>query len=324
MFQKFFYYTNGERRGVVALLGVSLALFVAPHVWKWQQSSQPTDFQQFEQDMQAFEAQLQAVEDEEQAAYESKYKKNAYPTYPKWEKRDSSQMSMVAKSAELLAFDPNTATEADFQKMGLPKHTITSLLNYRNKGGKFKTKADVKKIYTLSETDFERIRSYIQLPDTLATAPPLVQNPTATPTPTTPVSKSFQVNINTATAADFEKLRGIGTSFANRIVKYRDALGGFARVEQLAEVYGMPDSTYQAIRAQLVCNVADVKQIALNVVTEQTFKHPYLSPSQCRAILKYRNEQGGSFKSVDFIRTIPALDDEKRTAERIRPYLKLE
>ncbi|NJL77073.1 MAG: helix-hairpin-helix domain-containing protein, partial [Saprospiraceae bacterium] len=36
--------------------------------------------------------------------------------------------------------------------------------------------------------------------------------------------------------------------YANRIVKFREALGGFASVEQVAETYQLPDSTFQKIK----------------------------------------------------------------------------
>lgn len=56
------------------------------------------------------------------------------------------------------------------------------------------------------------------------------------------------LNVNTATAADFERLPGIGPTLAGRIVKFRAKLGRFPSVETLARTYGLPDSTFRLIR----------------------------------------------------------------------------
>lgn len=56
------------------------------------------------------------------------------------------------------------------------------------------------------------------------------------------------LDVNTATAADFERLPGIGPTLAGRIVKFRAKLGRFHSVETLTRTYGLPDSTFRQIR----------------------------------------------------------------------------
>lgn len=68
------------------------------------------------------------------------------------------------------------------------------------------------------------------------------------------------ININTATAADWEALPGIGPVLAARIIKYRDKLGGFTRVEQVQQTYGISDSLYRALQPFLQFSAAAVKQ----------------------------------------------------------------
>ncbi len=58
----------------------------------------------------------------------------------------------------------------------------------------------------------------------------------------TEASGPLVVNINTATAAEFEKLPGIGPILAKRIVEYRNANGPFSTVSELTKVDGIgPD-----------------------------------------------------------------------------------
>ena len=55
------------------------------------------------------------------------------------------------------------------------------------------------------------------------------------------------VELNTADTTILKKVPGIGSTFARRIMKYRELLGGFYDVSQLAEVYGIDEERYQAL-----------------------------------------------------------------------------
>jgi competence ComEA-like helix-hairpin-helix protein len=48
-------------------------------------------------------------------------------------------------------------------------------------------------------------------------------------------AKVAQVNLNLATAAEIEKLPGVGPAMAARIVEYRQKNGGFKKVEEIIE-----------------------------------------------------------------------------------------
>lgn len=62
---------------------------------------------------------------------------------------------------------------------------------------------------------------------------------------------SAKVNINTATASDFDTLPRIGSTLAERIVAYRDANGPFAGIESLLEVPGIGDLTLAGMRDKI-------------------------------------------------------------------------
>lgn len=66
---------------------------------------------------------------------------------------------------EYFEFDPNTASEKDFYRLGLSNYTIKSIINYRTKGGVFRKKEDLAKIYSLKQADYERLEPYIAIPD---------------------------------------------------------------------------------------------------------------------------------------------------------------
>ena len=66
-------------------------------------------------------------------------------------------------AAQLFEFDPNTATQEELQQLGFRDRTAKSIVNYRSKGGQFRKKEDLKKIYTLAEEDYLRLEPYIRI-----------------------------------------------------------------------------------------------------------------------------------------------------------------
>lgn len=59
---------------------------------------------------------------------------------------------------------------------------------------------------------------------------------------------SGKVNINTADASELTTLNGIGDSKAAAIIAYREAHGGFQSIEEIMNVDGIAEGTYEKIR----------------------------------------------------------------------------
>lgn len=231
------------------------------------------------------------------------------------------EKKLAAQKVELFAFDPNTVTEGDFLRMGLPKWTIKSILNYRAKGGKFKSAADFRKIYNLDEEDYLRLEPYITIGAVAAAEPPRPATYSSGDGGDKPkfVAKG-PLDINRASMEDWQRLPGIGEKRARQIINFRESLGGFLRVEQVGEMYGLPDSVFQRIRPMLELGAAGVRKINLNAASaEDLDAHPYISAKQAKLIVAYR-EQHGTFGSVDELTKIAVFSDGK-WLEKVRPYL---
>jgi len=207
----------------------------------------------------------------------------------------------------LFPFDPNTADAATLVLLGLSERTAHTIEKYRQKGGRFRKKEDFAKIYGLSEEDYLRLEPYIRIPQ--KTNSPTTQRP------------NTSIDINLATAEEWQTLRGIGPGYATRIAKFRDKLGGFSSVAQVGETFGLPDSVFQQIEPYLVLSPI-FRKLPVNTATEEELAgHPYLSDRQAHILVLFR-ENHGPFSGADDLRQIRAIPDSTR--QKLIPYLSYE
>lgn len=64
-------------------------------------------------------------------------------------------------------------------------------------------------------------------------------------------SNSPKININTADSAELQKLNGIGEKKAQQIISYRQKKGQFKQIEDLKQVSGIGDKTFETLKSQL-------------------------------------------------------------------------
>ena len=131
--------------------------------------------------------------------------------------------------------------------------------------------------------------------------------------------EKFVVDINTCSEPELMELNGIGEKLSARIIKYRDKLGGFVRIEQLKEVYGLPPETYELIFDQIAVDSKMINKIRINLAEPNIlYSFPYISKREAYQIFNYR-KQHGYFRSIDDLRKIKSLDET--FIQKIEPYL---
>ncbi|MET0394161.1 MAG: helix-hairpin-helix domain-containing protein [Chitinophagaceae bacterium] len=225
-------------------------------------------------------------------------------------------------AGELFYFDPNTLPAAGWQKLGLRDKTIQIILNYRNKGGHFRQPEDLQRIYGLRPAEYERLAPFVRI-DAPAAAPPFSSKaPAARPAAAYSPRTYAPIDINTADTSAFIALPGIGSKLAARIVNFREKLGGFYAIAQVAETYGLPDSTFQKIKPYLQLKNNTVRKININTATVDELKaHPYIKYSIATPLVAYRKEHG-VFSRIEDIRKVAAVTEDSYS--KIAPYLSLQ
>lgn len=211
----------------------------------------------------------------------------------------------------LFEFNPNTISKSQWKKLGFKDWQIKTIFNYKSKGGSWKTKNDVSKIYGLSEEHYQKLEPYILLP---------IEKGNSTKTSKKDYTK--KVNINSANATELTSLKGIfSEKYALIIIKYRKSLGGFIKKEQLLEVWNMNKETYNGFLSQIEIGTKKPKQININNASLDDLKiHPYIDWSTANAIIKYR-KANGKYKSIEDIKKIHLISNE--LYRKIAPYLKI-
>ena len=115
------------------------------------------------------------------------------------------------------------------------------------------------------------------------------------------------------------KIPGIGAAYAKRITSYRNLLGGYFRLEQLQEVYGMYEELYEKIIPYLQTDTTEIITIPVNTASlDKLRSHPYINFYQAKAIVEIRKKKG----KLENIHELYLLEEfTTEDLERIKHYL---
>lgn len=298
-------FSRKERTGILILLLLMIITGSLPHLLFRFQRIAVADTAGLFLDVQAFEAQL--------AAAGETGKEGTFP-----------EKNVSPEKTVLFYFDPNTLPEAGWRQLGVSARTAVTIQRYLGKGGHFRQAADLQRIYGMPPAVCQRLMPYVKITqeetkkedrqlhtDTARHFLRREYTYTYTKDSNTyhPKRPAGKIDINTADTLAWQTLPGIGPSFARRIVAFRDKLGGFYATEQVAECYGLPDSTFQKIQPFLQNGNSSLKKIDLNLTDEKSLaSHPYIRYKLARLIVQYRSAHGG-FRRVEELRNLPLVDE---------------
>ena len=309
----YFSFTKKERTGIFVLLFLILFFILLPFLFPLFIKSKPANTSAFEKEIASLKIKQQdSANQYAKKDFDDTNNQNYYPSLEK----DFNSKNI---KGELFYFDPNTITTSDWKRLGVRDKTIATIQNYLSKGGHFYKPEDIGKIWGLHPDEVERLTPYIQI------APKENNYPQKNDGAKTYDKSKYTpaiIDINNADTAAFIALPGIGSKLAQRIINFRDKLGGFYKPEQVGETFGLPDSTFQKIRSRLSVSASSVKQFNLNTATVDELKsHPYLRYNIANAIIQYR-AQHCNFSAVSDIKKIMLVTDEIYV--KVAPYLTIQ
>ena len=310
--REYFNFTKKERTGIFLVLVLIIACLSTPFLYPYFIHHKIYDHSQFDKEI----AQLKIQKaDSSNKKYSNKnFDENNYANYYE----PSEKNDYTKAKGEVFYFDPNTASINDWKRLGIREKTAETIQKYISKGGRFYKPEDMTKIWGLRKDDIDRLLPFVRIENTkkkYANENTDFKNNKAEykkPAPQT-------VDINTSDTTAFISLPGIGNKLAQRIVTFRDKLGGFYSVDQIRETYGLPDSVFQIIKPKLTLTNSAVKQININTANVDEMKsHPYIKYNLANAFIQYRT-QHGNFSSVADIKKIMIITED--IFNKVSPYL---
>ena len=296
----YFTFTRKERIGLIIVLILTIVVFFLPMLFKNRNADNisQTDTAWIN----SLRASITTVQPSE-----NDFNDNGASNY---QFDPSTEFVTQTAPALLFAFDPNTRPGKGWKKLGLRDKTIQTILNFRSKGGYFKKPEDLQRIYGLPMKDYERLVPYVRIETTIRKGEPVAfTNKNIAVERKTSGGNSFP-DINTADTSAFIALPGIGSKLAGRIVNFRNRLGGFHSIEQVAETFGLPDSTFRKIKPYLRLSDSTVRKLNVNLASPEELKtHPYIKWQIANAIVAYRLEHG-AYTKIEDIRKVMAVTAE--------------
>lgn len=245
-----------------------------------------------------------------------------------WNKNSQKNWDKKEK-APLVPFNPNELDSAGWRNLGLSPKQSQVMVRIRNERGGFKSKQELERINMLNHV-IDRIRPYIQLLDSLPRKtweknkyPKTEFKPDSSkPKWKKKEFKKLNIDLNKTDTLELVGLYGIGPSFAKRIIKFRDGLGGFNSKQQLLEVWGMDSFRYAGIQDEVFVSQTELQKININAAEYDSLKsHPYIKYNVAKSIVNYR-EQHGAFSEIDQLLKIHLIDDD--LLRKLKPYLATE
>lgn len=291
----YFNFTKAEFNGILTLFVLITLCLALPRIYIWLRPDEPS------------KADIKEISDLNlQSAVKDSLRRRTYRS-----------ATPAAREIKLHTFDPNTLDQQGWQDFGLSVKQAKAIINYRQKGGRFRKPEDLQKMYTIRPELYQQLKPYVKITDT-SEQQGFRNYPASTAASTAAKRSTIVYELNGLDTMGMQAINGIGPAFARRIFKYRERLGGFARPEQLLEVFGIDSAHYERIRPKIRIDEGQVRKININTADFETLRqHPYLRYKQVNAIIEYRKQHGNysSFADLKKVAILPA-----ETVDKLVPY----
>jgi competence protein ComEA len=328
-------FTRKERYGVLFLLFLIIIFFVLPYFFKSSPGDRdPEAYKKMKEEVRKFELRISDSSHEENSHGRFTHQKIFTATL------NQAKTDQYAR-VHMFYFDPNKIQTADWIRLGVQERLAQTIRHYLEKGGRFQKAEDLKKLYGLYSSDYERLYPFVRisrLPGAFQTGTrynmksadhsSAVRKTDSVFHEGSPMTEHLfkrtakifaETDVNLSDSSVWSRLPGIGEKLALRIIHFREKLGGFYQTDQVAETYGLPDTTFQKIKPYLRIHSVPLRQIDINTATKEILiSHPYIRWPLARGIIDYRM-QHGSFHSVSELLQLAQMDPT--LFEKLKPYL---
>lgn len=158
-------------------------------------------------------------------------------------------------------FRIDTVSASYLASLGFSVRQAEAIVRYRDLYDGLRDEAGFRACYMIADSVADLLLPYVIFPE---------------PEPV----RSGLIELNGADSATLRSVVGIGEKSVMPIIRYRERLGGFYSVDQLAEVPQVTESNFERIVKQIYCDSFKIRKIDINFAPPSTLKgHPYLPPA---------------------------------------------
>lgn len=216
----------------------------------------------------------------------------------------------------LSQFDPNTADSITLITKGIPRWMVRMMLNYRRKGGLYKSVEDMKDIPYMSDSLYTQIAPYVCIDTTLFPLDTLHRHSVAQQWTQ---KQDTILELNSCDTTSLQLLRGIGAYTARQIIAYRKQLGGYVSVQQLREIKQIEPYITDTLLAHFTVCTDSIHPLSVNHSSvERLQRHPYLTFTQAKALYEHRRNNYRLY-SIDALLQLEEFSE--KDIQRLTPYL---
>ena len=217
-------------------------------------------------------------------------------------------------SAELVQFRIDTASVEYLASVGFSRKQAEVVVKYRDAIGGITSEQELRECYVVSEEMADRLLPYVIFTESKSAAENEAKESEIK------AEVTALVDINSADMEALVAVNGIGEKSASEIIKYRELLGGYHSVEQLAELNCITEENFAKFLSQICCDSCKIKKIDINFAgPKELERHPYVSARTLRRIIKQRQLKGG-WSRIEEMTEQNILSEEE--AKRLAPYLR--
>ncbi len=192
---------------------------------------------------------------------------------------DAVVAAAVPRRTESFPFNPNTVSLSDLQRLGFSERQAQSIINYREKGGRFHRPSDFAKSFVVSDSVYRRLEPYIRIP---------------------------KVDLNSADSTALDALPGIGPYYAAKILEYRSSLCGFSYPEQLMDIYRFDKDKFDALKDLVTVGPSEPYPL-WTLPEDELRRHPYIDSGAAHGIVLYREHNPSERWTVDGLKAAGVL-----------------
>ncbi len=227
---------------------------------------------------------------------------------------DSLKAISFEKKYELKPFNPNFITDYKGYKLGMSVAEIDRLLAFRKTNQYVNSAREFQHITKISDSLLAAISPYFKFPDWVTNKKESKEYVKFEKTSFYKKEKISVIDINSATSEDLMKINGIGPGFSERILNFRESLGGFVSMEQMQDVWGLPPEVITKLNVNFkIGSTPQFKKIDINNASlKEIAQFPYFRYAIAKEIVTHRS-MNGDIKNVADLTKIKGLSTQKAT-----------